>query len=327
MKTFVTGATGFLGSHLVDLLLQEGHEVRCLVRKTSDLRWLKNKPLQLIEGDLQPGNAGLRKGLKDADCCFHVAGLISTTKPEEYFSVNVGGTRHCLDTCLQVAPKLKKFILVSSIAACGPCQNKNISLDETTAPKPLTTYGKSKLEAEKIALSFRNKLPLTIIRPPAIYGPRDKMILPVFRMASSKHLFFVPGFRARNVSMAYVEDVAQSLIWGAKSEKATGEIFFIADGDSYPWHDIADALAAIFHHPVYKIPLPKSLLWPIAFAEEVRAKLSHGSPKMHRGHVHQFYRSWGIKIDKIKEAGFRPQFHLEAGMEATVAGYRQLGWL
>ncbi len=326
MKAFVTGATGFLGSHLVDLLLQEGHEVRCLVRKTSDLRWLKNKPVRLIEGELALGNPGLREGLKEADWCFHSAGLISTTKPQKYFSVNVGGTRHCIEASLQTAPRLKKFVLVSSTAACGPSQKNGESVDESSPPNPVTLYGQSKWEGEKVALSFRNKLPITIIRPPAIYGPRDKMVLPVFRLAK-KHLFLVPGFKTKIISMAYVEDVARSLVWAAKNEKASGETFFITDGDIYPWEDVADVLAAIFRHRIFKIPLFKSFLWPVAYLEEIRANLQHQSPRIHRGHVRQFYRSWGIKIDKIRAAGFAPRFHLEAGMKATVAGYRQLGWL
>lgn len=326
MKAFVTGATGFLGSHLVDLLLQEGHEVRCLVRKTSDLRWLKNKPVKLIEGDLQPGNYGLREGLKEADWCFHSAGVISATNPQEYFSVNVGGTRHCLEACLQAAPRLKRFVLVSSIAAIGSSQKNGGWIDESADPRPLTPYGQSKLEGERVALSFKEKLPLTILRPPAIYGPRDKMILPVFSLAK-RRLFFVPAGKPKTISLAYVEDVARACLWGAQSERAKGEIFFVADGDRYIWQDVADCLATIFYHPVYKISLPKFVLLPIALAEELRARCLRGSPKMHRGHVRQFFRSWGIRIDKIKRAGFTPKFNLEEGMQATVAGYRQLGWL
>lgn len=326
MKVFVTGATGFLGSHLVDLLLQEGHEVRCLVRPTSDLRWLKNKPIQLIQGDLEPNNRGLREGLKEADWCFHVAGLISTTDSAEYFKVNAGGTRHCLDAALQAAPNLKRFVLVSSIAACGPARNGSDFIDEKTEPKPITVYGQSKLEAERIALSYRAKLPISIIRPPAIYGPRDKMILPVFQMAK-KHFFLVPGGRTKTISMAYVEDVARSCLWAAKSEAAKNEIFFIADGDVYRWHDVADCLANIFYSRVYKISLPKTPILVAAFLEERLAKFRHRSPRIHRGHVHQFFRSWGIHINKIKNAGFTPKFNLEEGMQATVAGYRQMDWL
>lgn len=325
MKSFVTGASGFLGSHLVDLLLQEGHEVRCLVRKSSDRRWLKNKPLQLVEGNLQPGDAGLGKGLVGVDWCFHVAGVITTTKPQEYFQINVGGTRHCLDTCLQIAPNLKRFVLVSSIAACGPSQNGS-KIDEQTPAHPLTLYGQSKLEAEKLALSYRDKLPIAILRPPAIYGARDKMIYPVFKLAK-KGFFFVPRGEPRTISMAYVEDVARSCLWAASEPKAKGEIYFIADDDCYTWQDIADCLATIFYRSVKKIPVPKSLLWSLAFLEESRAKFLRGAPRMNRGHVAQFFRHWGIGIDKIKQAGFTPQFNLEAGMQTTVAGYRQLGWL
>jgi len=325
MKAFVTGATGFLGSHLVDLLLSEGHDVTCLVRRSSNLRWLQNKKVQCVEGDLFPENAGLRGGLQDADWCFHVAGLISSPDPQKYYQVNAGGTRHCLDACLRAAPNLKRFVLVSSIAASGPSPNGK-SMDETMTPNPSTEYGKSKLEAEKIALSYQSKLPISIIRPPAIYGPRDTMIFPVFKMAR-KGFFVVPSDKKILITMAYVEDVAGACFWAAQSERANGETYFIADGDSYRWHDIADTLANIFYRKVRKIPVFKSIMWPIAFAEEKRAQLFGKKPRLHRGQIRQFFRSWCFNIDKIKKAGFTPKFNLESGMKTTVAGYRQMGWL
>lgn len=326
MKVFVTGGTGFLGSHLTDLLLLHGHDVYCLVRPASDLRWLKNKPVKLVQGELLPGNRGLQEGLKNADWCFHAAGIISATSPQAYFQINAGGTRHCLDACLKAAPNLKRFVLVSSIAACGPSRDGR-PVEEGTKPQPVTLYGQSKLEGERIALGYKNRLPVSVIRPPAIYGPRDAMIYPVFKMAK-KGFFAVPFGRPRTISMAYVEDVTGACHWAAKSDKAPGEVFFIGDGDLYSWQDVADTLAGIFNHPVRKIPVPKTLMWPVALAEELRCKITHQTPRVHRGHVRQFFRSsWGIHIDKIKGAGFQPRFNLEAGMQATVAGYRQLGWL
>ncbi|MDP2599698.1 MAG: NAD-dependent epimerase/dehydratase family protein [Deltaproteobacteria bacterium] len=326
MKVFLTGATGFLGSHLVDLLLQEGHEVTCLVRSSSNLRWLKGKPVKLVQGDLLPDNAGLREGLKNADWCFHAAGVISTADPKDYYRINAGGTRHCLDLCLKTAPNLKRFVLVSSIAAGGPSRN-GVSIDETMETKPLTLYGHSKLEAERIALGFKTRLPVTVIRPPAIYGPRDTMILPVFKMAKQR-LYFKPFGKPRYISMAYVEDVAGACLWAAKSGRAAGEIFYVADGDSYPWEDIADTLAQIFHHKVYKIAAPKSILWPLALISETVSRVKKQIPPITRVHIKQFYaKGWAINIDKIKNAGFHPRFNLQEGMKASVAGYRQLGWL
>lgn len=325
MKAFVTGASGFLGSHLVDALLQKGHEVTCLVRPTSDLRWLKNKKIRLVQGDLLPDNAGLKEGLRNTDWCFHIAGLVSSADPRQYFQVNSGGTRFCLDACLKVAPHLQRFVLISSMAAIGPSSNGTL-LDETSSPHPISLYGQSKLEGERIALSYKTKLPLTVLRPPAIYGARDVLLYPVFKMAK-KGYFIYPAGKPQSICMAYVEDVVRACLWGAQSEKTKGEVYFIADDDLYQWQDVADTLARIFYHKISKIPVPKTLLWPIAFAEETRAKCFHQSPRIHRGHVKQFFSSWGINIEKIKQAGFVPRFNLEAGMEATVAGYRQLGWL
>ena len=280
----------------------------------------------MVQGDLLPDNAGLKEGLKNADWCFHAAGLISSTNPQEYFTVNAGATRHCLDACLKGAPNLKRFVLISSLAACGPALNGK-PLDEETTPHPISIYGQSKLEGEKIALSYKNRVPVTVLRPPAIYGPRDKMIFPVLKMAK-RGMFCVPAGKPRYVSMVYVEDVVRACLWGAQSERAVGEVFFIADGDLYSWQDIGDTLGALFYRKVFKLPIPKSLLWSVAVLEELRCKLLGKSPRVHRDHVRQFFSSsWGINIGKLKSAGFSPKFNLEEGMKATVAGYRQLGWL
>lgn len=341
MKAFVTGGTGFLGSHLVDLLLAEGHEVTCLVRPASNLRWLKGKKVRLIQGGLFHGNAGLPAGLKNADWCFHAAGVVSTTDPQEYFNVNAGGTRHCLEACLKAAPNLKRFVLISSIAAAGPSLNGGM-LDETVKPHSTTIYGESKLEAERIALGYKPRMPIAVLRPPAIYGPRDRMILPVFKMAASQKIFFYPAGPAAwrsggysktaraggpQVTMAYVEDAARACLWAAKSEKAAGEIFYVGDGDLYRWQDIGDALAAALHHKVRKIPALKSFVLPLAWAEEFRARVFHGTPRIHRGYVDQCFQSWRCSVDKITAAGFVPRFDLASGMRACVAGYRQIGWL
>lgn len=325
MKAFVTGATGFLGSHLVDRLLAEGHEVVCLVRPSSNLRWLTNKKVTLVEGVLEPDNAGLLKGLQNADWCFHVAGLLSTPRPEEYYQVNVGGTRHCVEACVKVAPHLQRFVLVSSIAAIGPSPNGG-SVNEKTKPNPVSEYGKSKLEGERVVWEYQTKFPITIIRPPAIYGPRDSMIFPVFKLAK-RGWFVLPASSQIKITMAYVEDVAAACLWAAKSDGAKNETFIVADGDRYRWHDIADCLSHLLERKVRKIPLVKSALWPIAFAEEMRAKLFSKQPRLNRGHLHQFFRSWNYDISKIKQAGFTPQFNLARGMRAAVEGYRQLGWL
>src|SRR3989338_1139859 len=142
MKAFVTGATGFLGSTLVDQLLQEGHEVVCLVRRSSNLQWLVGKPVRLVYGNLSPDHPAFQEGLQKADWFFHVAGLLSTANPQDYYQVNVEGTRVCLDACLKHAPALQRFVFVSSLAACGPASNGQL-IDENTFPNPMTEYGKS----------------------------------------------------------------------------------------------------------------------------------------------------------------------------------------
>ena len=202
--SLVTGATGFLGSHLVDQLLARGHEVHVLLRKNSNLRWLIGKPVQFHYGDVEADLKGLHAGLHHADYCFHVAGVIAARRPQTYYQVNTIGTDHVLNACLQ-HPSLKRIVVVTSLAARGPRQEPGPA-QETDACHPITDYGKSKRDAELVALRYQDRLPITIIRPPAIYGPRDIAVLQFFKIAKWG-VFPLPAGGGRMVNMAHALDV------------------------------------------------------------------------------------------------------------------------
>lgn len=169
MKVLVTGASGFLGSHLVDFLLREGHSVHVLIRQTSNIQWLLGKKIQYHFGDLADSTAPLEKVVEGIELCFHVAGVIRANRPEDYFKTHRDGTRRLLDSLLKEKRSLKRVVIVSSIAAQGPGLEKG-PIWEEDEPHPMTDYGQSKLEEEKVALGYRDRLPITIIRPPGIWG-------------------------------------------------------------------------------------------------------------------------------------------------------------
>ena len=325
MKVFVTGATGFLGSHLVDLLLREGHEVICLVRPSSNLRWLEKKPVQLVEGDLSLRTPAVVKALKNSDWFFHLAGLIQSSHREEYFRVNEEGTRSCLEACLTHAPGLKRFVLVSSVAAAGlPSQDR--AMDETSIPAPFDVYGESKLAGEKAALSYRDKLPLVILRPPAIYGVRDRLTFPIFKSAA-KGFCFVPAGKERQISLIHVEDIAAACLWAARSDKAVGEIFFVTDGERHTWQSFGKTLCQVLDRKVVRVPVSKTVFRGVVALEGLWALLMHQTPRLRKGYVRQFFGSWNISSDKIRKAGFVPRIDLIPGIRKTVDGYLSLGWI
>ena len=178
----MTGGTGFIGSHTVEQLLAEGYRVRCLIRPQQvNLRWLQGLPVDLVKGDLM-NPASISKCIEDADYIIHIAGITKAKHKSEFFTGNVTTTNNLLLAASQLK-HLKKFCFISSLTAVGPSVT-GIPLTEVSPCHPLTVYGKSKLEAEQVCKQFSDTLPIVIIRPPAVFGPRDTDILEIFKWVS-----------------------------------------------------------------------------------------------------------------------------------------------
>ena len=316
MRAFVTGATGFLGSHLVDRLLEKKWELHLLVRKSSDLRWLLGKKVHYHYGDIVGETDGLRAGLKEADVCFHLAGVITARRPETYFEVNAQGTARLLETALKVNPKIKRVVITTSLAAHGPGRDDRPATEEDDC-HPITDYGRSKRDAELIALRYRERLPITIIRPPAIYGPRDRQVFRYFWMAR-KGFLLLPGRGVRLLNIAYVQDVVTGLILAAEKAEAAGKTYFIGDKRNYDWEEVADLMGRAVHHKALKIHVPESLVRLVAW----------GYPTV-RANLNNFLaRNWSLDIGKARrELGYEPHTPLTRGVDETVAWYFENGWL
>ncbi len=166
MIALVTGANGFVGSHLVDLLLESGYQVRCLVRGTSDLRWLEGKNVELRHGGILDPSS-LAGAVRGADYVFHVAGITRARRREDFLRVNGEGTRNLAEACAKHAPGVRKIVYCSSLAAGGPAPSSR-PIDEESPAVPHSTYGRSKLEGEIALLRLADRLSYSIVRPPAI---------------------------------------------------------------------------------------------------------------------------------------------------------------
>jgi dihydroflavonol-4-reductase len=326
MKAFVTGATGFVGSHLVDRLLTEGFEVTCLKRKTSNTRWLDGKNVRLVEGKLF-SNDILESVIKDVDYVFHVAGVVKAKNEEAYEKANVLATKNLIEITYKVNPGLKKFVLISSQAVCGPTPDEE-PITEEYIPKPITAYGRTKRKAEKEVLKFRDKFPVVIIRPPAIYGPRDTEIFVYFK-TFKKGLNSIIGFNDKYLSIIHIIDLVEGIFLAAVKETRSGDVFFIGSDREYSWDEISDAASFALNKKAFKIRIPHFVVYTVGFFAEIFSAFSKNAPTLNLEKCKDLTRErWVCSNRKAKEVlGFRETYTLIEGFKDTADWYTKEGWI
>lgn len=322
----VTGATGFVGSHLVDRLIERGRRVRCLVRRTSKLKYLKDPQIDFAYGGLDE-QTDWDEALDDVDTVYHVAGVTFARRAKDYFDVNQKGTEAILAGAVKHRSHLKKFVLVSSLAAVGPSRDGKL-VDEETPPAPVTPYGRSKLLGEEAVLAVGDLLPSTIVRPPAVYGPRDYGVFEFFKMINGGIFPMIGGFEKR-VSLVHADDLADGIILAGESEASTGRAYFISSEEAYPMTEVAGLIAKVLGKRPRKLTIPKPVAYAAALAGEALAALTRKPPVINRDKVTDLSQScWGCSIERAKrELGYRQHVELEDGLRETVAWYKREGWL
>ena len=325
-KALVTGANGFVGSHLVEALLSRGYQVTCLVRKTSNLRWLSGLKVEWVYADISEKGT-LKNVLKNSDFIFHVAGLTKARNREEYLKANYWGTKNLIEVCVEDNPQIRRFVYISSQAAVGPGKDGQ-PLDENSSCNPITDYGKSKLEGEKIVLEYSSKLPVTIIRPPAVYGPRDSDILGFFKVAN-KGFRILLGRGESYISLCYVEDLIEGIILASESPKAIGQIYFIADDQIYSWREAFGIIACVLNKKTITLRIPNAFLFTVAFISENIFRLLGKPALVNMQKVREITQKyWLCDVSKAKkELGFSPKYKLEQGARKTVRWYKEKEWL
>jgi len=326
MKVLITGGSGFIGSHLLERLLNHKYRIKCLVRENSDLRWIKNLPVEFVYGDVCDFNS-LLPIVQKVDYIYHVGGILRTNTESEYFHVNYKGTKNLLTACSQLNSNLKRFIYISSQAAAGP-SGDGIPLTENDPPQPISCYGKSKQLAELAVLKFQKIFPVTIIRPPVVYGPRDDDTLVVF-----KYIKFgikpLIGNQEKIISLIHVHDLVRAIQIAAEHQNATNEIFFIANKKGYSWSEVIDAIAQVMDKKALTIRFPEFVLDLAASLNEQVANIFRGAAIINRDKAVEMKQSyWLVDASKAEQKlGFVPEILLEKGLKETFNWYRLQGWL
>ncbi|MDP8214918.1 MAG: NAD(P)-dependent oxidoreductase [Candidatus Euphemobacter frigidus] len=324
LKCLVTGGSGFIGSHLVEALLRSGWEVRCLLRKTSSRQFLPREGIEYVMGDLDD-RVSLARSLEGITTVFHLAGSIKGRDKEAFFRTNWQGTKHLLEAAREKSGSIDRFIYISSLSAAGPSPDGHLLSEDETA-HPVSYYGESKLAAEQEAAGYARDFPVVVLRPAAVYGPRDAETLRVIKLARWG-VRIQPGRHDNIFSAVYVTDLTRAILLAAERPMTGFRTYFVGDGKVYRWGEIFRILSGILGKGSLALPLP----WSIS-AAAVRA-VARLVPRSTAGFYLDKIREmshnyWVCNIDRARnELGFKPEFDLKGGLENTIAWYREQRWL
>ncbi len=324
MRAFLTGATGFVGSHLAEALVARGDVVVALARRPASSDFLSGLGATPAPGALDDA-AKLAAALEGVDVVYHVAGLTAAVDEAGFLAVNERGTRQLLDAVRRAAPGVRRFVFVSSQAALGPSRPGE-QLAEDADTHPITAYGRSKLAGERAVRGA--DIPWTIVRPPAVYGPRDREFLRLFRLVK-RGIAPVFGWGRQQLSLVYVTDLAEALVRAGTVEGARGQVYHAAHPEVVLSRDVGKAIGRAIGRTPVVLPVPGALAAPIVGAIG-RAAAAAGKPSVvNADKLAEFLApAWLLSVEKAeRELGWRAAHDLAAGMAKTAEWYVREGLL
>jgi len=323
MKVLVTGATGFIGSHLVDALVDRGRQVRCLIRAASRRELLSQLGVEVVYGDLLD-RASLPKCLEGVERVYHLAGIVFSPQPSDYAKINIEGTRNLLRACLD--KNIERFVHFSSIAAVGPNPIKGRKLVETDPMKPVTPYGRSKHEAEKLVSTLveKNGFPAVIVRAPIVFGPRavNCRSAILFRNFLRRCAFLIGG-GGNMLSLIYVKNLVQAAILIEERSTTAGDIFFASD-DSFSMREIGKMIASEAGIQLKEINIPVPLAAAMMKIPRLFERIGGFSSLISQDGILGINSDWDCSSRKLREKlGFSPLTKIRHGIRKTVQWYQR----
>jgi nucleoside-diphosphate-sugar epimerase len=319
----VTGGSGFVGRRLVERLVREGRRVRCLVRSAAKAIEIGRLGVETVAGDVATGE-GLEEAARGAAAVYHVAGAVRAWTRDAYFRVNALGTERVVAAAR--AAGARRLLLVSSLAAVGPA-GAGEEVTEATPPRPITAYGESKLAGEEALRAGAGDVSWVIIRPPVVYGPGDRDVLPLFRLAR-RGLVPYAAPRGARIGLIHADDLA-ALVIAAMDRAAPGSVYMASDGRARSWPEIITAVAAAVGRPARAVRIAPWLLWPAACAAEALRPFTARPPILSLDKLREArQRSWAVSAARARaDLGWSAAIPLEEGARLTAEWYRKEGWL
>jgi nucleoside-diphosphate-sugar epimerase len=322
MRALVTGATGFVGSHLVEALQNSGAEVTVLARSSVKASGLAGQGIRVVSGDLHDMGA-LQRASQEQDVIYHVAGVVAARNEAEFLRANQDGTRNL--TAAAERSGRPRLVLVSSLAAGGPAP-RGAPLDGREPPRPVTAYGRSKLAAEQIVRA--SSLPWSIVRPPIVYGPRDREVLKIFRIA---RLGIAPVFGdgTQELSAVHAADLARALMAAGNTESTVGQTYNACHPEIFTSRELGRIVGETMGHSVGTLRIPAFLGRALLSVTEASARLTRKATILTTDKANEFFQpAWtGDPSPLTRDSGWRATYDLRAGLADTYSWYRKAGWL
>ena len=331
MKILITGASGFIGSFIVEEALKRGFETWAAVRKSSSKAYLQDERINFIELNLSSKEQLVEqlKG-KGFDYVVHAAGVTKCLNKQDFSRINTLGTKNLVDALMEVGMPLKRLVFISSLSIFGAIKEQQPyeEIRETDSPQPNTAYGKSKLEAEKYLESLGTRVPYIILRPTGVYGPREK---DYFIMAKSikGHSDFAVGYKRQDITFVYVQDVVQA-VFLALEKGENGRKYFLSDGLVYQSTTFSDLIHEELGHPWWiRITAPVWVLRIVTFFGEYVGRMTGKVTALNNDKYNILkQRNWRCDIQPaIDELGYQPKYDLKQGVKETIKWYVDNRWL
>jgi nucleoside-diphosphate-sugar epimerase len=331
MKILITGASGFIGSFIVEEALKRGFETWAAVRKSSSREWLKDKRINFIELNLS-SKAQLVEQLKGKafDYVVHAAGVTKCLNKADFRRINTEGTKNLVDALIETGMPLKRLVFVSSLSVFGAIREQQPyeEIRENDVPQPNTEYGRSKLAAEQYLDSLGTRIPYIILRPTGVYGPKEK---DYYIMAKSikQHSDFAVGYRQQDITFVYVEDVVQA-IFLALEKGENGRKYFLSDGQVYQSATFSKLIHEALGRPWWiRLTVPEWVLRIVTFCGEYTGRMTGKVTALNNDKYNILrQRNWRCDIEPArKELGYEPKVMLDEGVKRTIKWYQEHGWL
>lgn len=331
MRILVTGASGFIGSFIVEEALNRGFDTWAAVRSSSSRRYLGDSRINFIELDFD-NEEKLTHQLRDHqfDYIVHAAGVTKCLHRDDFYMVNTGFTETLAHAILSSGISLKKFVYLSSLSVFGAVREQQpyTEITDNDSPRPNTHYGRSKMMAEQLLDKLKDKLPLVVLRPTGVYGPRER---DYFMMAKSikQHTDFSVGYKRQDITFVYVTDVVEA-VFLAMENGQSGRRYFLTDGEVYSSRTFSDYLHEELGNPWWiRMTAPVWMLRIITTLGELWGRITGTITALNNDKYHILkQRNWRCNIEPARrELGYNPKVRLKEGVRLSVEWYKKNGWL